>query len=145
DPRRADATVFSGATLITPNIEEMTAFSGIHADSDESAVAACRKVLAAADIGAVLLTRRAAGTTLVERDGSDLHAPAARHRLLDVTGAGDTVAATVAAGLAAGAPLTEAVRLANTAAGIVVAKPGTATVSPRELRQAVGAAHGDGV
>ena len=137
--------MFSGATLITPNIEEMTAFSGIHADSDERAVAACRKVLSAADIGAVLLTRGPAGMTLVERDGGVLHVPAETHRIFDVTGAGDTVAATVAAGLAAGAPLAEAVRLANTAAGIVVAKPGTATVSPQELRQAVGVAHGDGV
>jgi D-beta-D-heptose 7-phosphate kinase/D-beta-D-heptose 1-phosphate adenosyltransferase len=63
----------------------------------------------------------------------------------DVTGAGDTVVATVASALAAGAPLEDAVRLANTAAGIVVAKPGTATALPQELRKALGASRGDGV
>jgi D-beta-D-heptose 7-phosphate kinase/D-beta-D-heptose 1-phosphate adenosyltransferase len=145
DPRRADAGVFAGATVITPNLEEMAIFSGIHADTDESAVAACHKVLTASDIGAVLLTRGAAGMTLVERAGGVLHVPAETHSVFDVTGAGDTVAATLAAALATGAPLAEAVRLANTAAGIVVAKPGTATALPQELRQALGAARSGGV
>jgi len=146
DPRRADAAVFAGATVITPNVEEMAAFTGIRADSDERAVAACRQVLSAADVGAVLLTRGAAGMTLVER-GTDavLHVPAETHRVYDVTGAGDTVAASLASALAIGAPLADAVRLANTAAGIVVAKPGTATATPQELRQALGASRGDGV
>ena len=67
------------------------------------------------------------------------------HRVFDVTGAGDTVVATLAAALAVGAPLADAVRLANVAAGIKVSKPGTATVTPQELRQAFGAAMGDGV
>jgi D-beta-D-heptose 7-phosphate kinase/D-beta-D-heptose 1-phosphate adenosyltransferase len=65
--------------------------------------------------------------------------------VFDVTGAGDTVVATIASALAAGAALPDAVRLANTAAGIVVAKPGTATALPQELRQALGAARGNGV
>jgi D-beta-D-heptose 7-phosphate kinase/D-beta-D-heptose 1-phosphate adenosyltransferase len=102
-------------------------------------------VLAASDIGAVLLTRGAAGMTLVERTGAVLHVPAETHSVFDVTGAGDTVAATLAAALATGAPLAEAVRLANTAAGIVVAKPGIATALPQELRQALGAARSGGV
>jgi len=146
DPRRADAAVFAGATVITPNVEEMAAFTGIRADSDERAVAACRQLLATADIGAVLLTRGSAGMTLVQR-GTDtaLHVPAETHRVYDVTGAGDTVAATLASALSVGAPLADAVRLANTAAGIVVAKPGTATATPQELRQALGAPRGDGV
>ena len=67
------------------------------------------------------------------------------HRVFDVTGAGDTVVATLAAALAVGAPLADAVRLANVAAGIVVAKPGTATVRPQELSHALGAGLGDGV
>ncbi len=84
--------------------------------------------------------------TLVERGGkAPLHVPAETHRIFDVTGAGDTVVATIASALAVGAPLADAVRLANTAAGIVVAKPGTATAQPQELRQALGAAEGDGV
>lgn len=145
DPRRAGAAVFAGATLITPNIEEMEAFSGVRANSDESAAGACRRVLDAVAIEAVLLTRGAAGMTLVTRDGPPLHVPAETHRVFDVTGAGDTVVATIASALAVGAPLADAVRLANTAAGIAVAKPGTATVHPQELRQALGAAKGDGV
>ena len=145
DPRRADASAFAGASVVTPNIEEMTAFSGIRADSDESAVAACRKVLATAAIDAVLLTRGSAGMTLVSRDAEPLHVRAETHRVFDVTGAGDTVVATLAAALAVGAPLADAVRLANVAAGVVVAKPGTATVRPQELAHALGAGLGDGV
>jgi len=146
DPRRADAQVFAGATVITPNIEEMLAFSGIRVDTDEAAVAACQRVLDTVAIDAVLVTRGAGGMTLVERGGkAPLHVPAETHRVFDVTGAGDTVAATIASVLAIGAPLADAVRLANTAAGIVVAKPGTATAHPQELRQALGAAKGDGV
>ena len=145
DPRRADASAFAGASVVTPNIEEMTAFSGIRADSDESAVAACRKVLDMAAIDAVLLTRGSAGMTLVGRDAAPLHVRAETHRVFDVTGAGDTVVATLAAALAVGAPLADAVRLANVAAGIVVAKPGTATVRPQELTHALGAGFSDGV
>jgi D-beta-D-heptose 7-phosphate kinase/D-beta-D-heptose 1-phosphate adenosyltransferase len=147
DPRRADASLFAGATLVTPNIEEMFAFSGIRADSDETAVAACRRVLDIAAIDAVLLTRGSGGMTLVTRDAAvpPLHVPAETHRVFDVTGAGDTVVATIASALASGASLPDAVRVANTAAGIVVAKPGTATALPQELRQALGAARGDGV
>ncbi|HVY20416.1 MAG TPA: bifunctional heptose 7-phosphate kinase/heptose 1-phosphate adenyltransferase [Bauldia sp.] len=146
DPRRSDASVFAGATLITPNIEEMLAFTGIRARSDDDAVSACQHVLEKANIDAVLLTRGSAGMTLVRRDGSaPLHVPAETHRVFDVTGAGDTVVATIASALASGASLPDAVRLANTAAGIVVSKPGTATALPQELRQALGAARGDGV
>jgi D-beta-D-heptose 7-phosphate kinase/D-beta-D-heptose 1-phosphate adenosyltransferase len=84
--------------------------------------------------------------TLVERGGkAPLHVPAETHRVFDVTGAGDTVVATLAAALASGVRLADAVRLANVAAGIVVAKPGTATVLPQELRRALGAGMGDGV
>ena len=78
--------------------------------------------------------------TLVERDAEALHIRAETHRVFDVTGAGDTVIATLAAALSIGAPLADAVRLANTAAGIAVTKPGTATVHPSELRRALGAA-----
>jgi D-beta-D-heptose 7-phosphate kinase / D-beta-D-heptose 1-phosphate adenosyltransferase len=145
DPRHADASVFGGASVVTPNVEEMTAFSGIRADSDEAAVAACRKVLAETTIEAVLLTRGAAGMTLVRRGEDPVHVRAETHRVFDVTGAGDTVVATLAAALAVGTPLADAVRLANVAAGIVVAKPGTATVYPPELMHALGAGLGDGV
>jgi D-beta-D-heptose 7-phosphate kinase/D-beta-D-heptose 1-phosphate adenosyltransferase len=146
DPRRVDASAFAGATVVTPNLEEMTALSGVRADSDEAAVGACRKVLERVAIDAVLLTRGPDGMTLVSRSGAaPLHVHAETHRVFDVTGAGDTVVATLAAALATGVPLEDAVRLANIAAGIVVAKPGIETVSPQELRHALGAGLGDGV
>jgi D-beta-D-heptose 7-phosphate kinase/D-beta-D-heptose 1-phosphate adenosyltransferase len=146
DPRKSDASVFAGAHLITPNTQEMLEFTGIRADSDEAAVAACRAVLDMVAIDAVLLTRGEAGMTLVERDGGPpLHIRAETHRVFDVTGAGDTVIATLAAAMAVGVPLSEAVRLANTAAGIAVTKPGTATVQPQELKQALGAGRAVGV
>jgi D-beta-D-heptose 7-phosphate kinase/D-beta-D-heptose 1-phosphate adenosyltransferase len=138
DPKKADAAIFAGAALLTPNVEEMAQFSGIRADSDAAAEAACRRVLDLVAIDAILVTRGAGGMTLVERNGATLHVPAETHRVFDVTGAGDTVIATLAAALAVGETRSDAVRLANAAAGIVVTKPGTATVHPRELRQALG-------
>ena len=145
DPRRADAAVFSGATVVTPNTGEMEAFSGIRVKSDAEAIAACRKVLDGAAIDAILLTRGADGMTLVEREGAVIHVPAVAQSVFDVTGAGDTVVAALAAALAVGARLADAVRLANIAAGVVVAKPGTATADPHELLQAVGVEAAAGV
>jgi D-beta-D-heptose 7-phosphate kinase/D-beta-D-heptose 1-phosphate adenosyltransferase len=139
DPKKATTDIFNGASLITPNVEEMAQFTGIRADSDESAEAACRRVLEISDIDAVLVTRGEAGMTLVERGGAEpLHVRAATHRVFDVTGAGDTVVATLSAAVASGAALADAVRLANAAAGIAVTKPGTAVVYPAELRQGFG-------
>jgi len=140
DPKKADASAFAGARLLTPNLEELAQFTGIRADSDEAAEAACRRLLASVAIDGVLVTRGEAGMTLLERDLRPLHIRAETHRVFDVTGAGDTVIATLAAALAIGEPLANAVRLANTAAGIAVTKPGTATVHPSELRRALGAA-----
>ncbi|HZP21061.1 MAG TPA: bifunctional heptose 7-phosphate kinase/heptose 1-phosphate adenyltransferase [Bauldia sp.] len=138
DPRHADPAVFAGASVVTPNTAEMEAFTGIAVDTAEAAVRACNLVLDRADIGAVLLTRGAGGMTLCERGKPPLHIAAETRRVYDVSGAGDTVVATIAAAIAAGALLADAVRLANTAAGIAVAKPGTATVDPEELRRAMG-------
>jgi len=141
DPKKADAAAFSGATLLTPNLEEMAQFSGIRALDDASAEAACRAVLERVAVEAILVTRGAGGMTLAERGKPAVHVPAETHRVYDVTGAGDTVIATIAAALAVGEKLPDAVRLANVAAGIVVTKPGTATVLPGELRQALGEVH----
>jgi len=141
DPKKADPAVFAGATLLTPNLEEMAQFSGIRAEDDATAEAACRAVLARVAVDAILVTRGAGGMTLCERDKPALHVPAETHRVFDVTGAGDTVIATIATALSIGEAMPDAVRLANVAAGIVVTKPGTATVLPGELRQALGASH----
>jgi D-beta-D-heptose 7-phosphate kinase/D-beta-D-heptose 1-phosphate adenosyltransferase len=145
DPKKADAAVFAGATLITPNAEEMARFAGLRIDSTEAAEAACRNVLEKVAVDAILVTRGEAGMTLVPHVGTALHVAAESHRVYDVTGAGDTVVATLAAALSVGVPLADAVRLANTAAGIVVTKPGTAVAHPNELRRALGAATATGV
>jgi D-beta-D-heptose 7-phosphate kinase/D-beta-D-heptose 1-phosphate adenosyltransferase len=145
DPKKPTASDFAGASLLTPNIEEMAQFSGIRATTDAAAEAACRAVLEAAGIDAILLTRGEAGMTLVERGKPPLHVRAATHRVFDVTGAGDTVIATLAAALSVGADLSDAVRLANAAAGVAVTKPGTATVLPSELHQTLGSGETNGV
>ena len=145
DPKKSDAAVFAGARLLTPNLEELAQFTGIRADGDEAAEAACRRLVDSVAIDGVLVTRGAAGMTLLERDRKPLHIRAETHRVFDVTGAGDTVIATLAAALAVGEALVDAVRLANTAAGIAVTKPGTATVHPSELSLALGAARAAGI
>ncbi|MCB1489287.1 MAG: D-glycero-beta-D-manno-heptose-7-phosphate kinase, partial [Bauldia sp.] len=138
DPKKPGADLFAGASLLTPNTLELERFAGVRVDSDAAAEAACRDILARVDIDAILVTRGAAGMTLVERGRDALHVRAESRRVFDVTGAGDTVVATLAAAIAIGVPLADAVRLANAAAGVAVAKPGTATVLPRELKQALG-------
>lgn len=139
DPKKTNTAIFDGATLLTPNTNEMEQFTGIRVDNDEAAEAACRHALEKSSIDAILLTRGEAGMTLVERDGAaPLHVRAAKHRVFDVTGAGDTVIATLSAALSVGARLADAVRLANAAAGVAVTKPGTATVQPGELRHELG-------
>ncbi|MEX0852616.1 MAG: bifunctional heptose 7-phosphate kinase/heptose 1-phosphate adenyltransferase [Bauldia sp.] len=145
DPRRGEPEVFAGATVITPNKEEALAFTGISPDSDETASAAGERLIERAAADAVLVTRGQDGMTLCRRGKAPIHVRAETHRVFDVTGAGDTVVATLAAALAVHVALPDAVRLANLAAGIVVAKPGTATVTPQELRHGLGAAMGDGV
>lgn len=138
DPKKADPTVFAGATLLTPNTLELERFTGDPVDSDETADIACRHILETVAVDAVLVTRGPAGMTLVARDAAPVHVRAENRRVFDVTGAGDTVVATLAAAIAIGVPLPDAVRVANAAAGVAVAKPGTATVHSRELKQALG-------
>jgi D-beta-D-heptose 7-phosphate kinase/D-beta-D-heptose 1-phosphate adenosyltransferase len=140
DPKKADASIFEGATLLTPNADEMARFAGMAIESDADAEEAGARVLDKVAVDAILITRGEHGMTLCRPGEPPLHVAAETHRVFDVTGAGDTVAATLAAALAAGLSLSDAVRLANAAAGVAVTKPGTATVSPAELKQALGVA-----
>lgn len=131
DPKGQDFTRYRGATLVTPNREEFQSVAGSWASEREftgRAQALRRKLQAQA----LLVTRSAEGMTLFS-SGSRLHIPAQAREVYDVTGAGDTVIATLAVMLASGTPLAEAVRIANRAAGIVVGKFGTAVVGPDEL------------
>jgi rfaE bifunctional protein kinase chain/domain len=133
DPKGDDWERYRGATLITPNRAELREVVG-QWKSEEDLLARVTKLRAELEIDALLLTRSEEGMTLFSRDGV-LDAPAVAREVYDVSGAGDTVIATLAVMLGAGLPLIEAVSLANRAAGIVVGKLGTATVDYDELFQ----------
>jgi len=136
DPKQPDFSIYRGATLLTPNRKEFEAAVGpwrTDAELQERAAA----LLAEHDIEALLVTLGEAGMLLVRQGHDPVTIPAQAREVFDVTGAGDTVIATLAAALAAGADLEQAARLANVAAGIVVGKLGAATVSVEELRRAL--------
>lgn len=136
DPKGTDFQRYRGATVITPNLAEFEAVVGRCATEAEieGRGVALREAL---DLDAVLVTRSEKGMTLLARGQAPLHLSTRAQEVFDVTGAGDTVVATLGAALAAGMPMPEAVALANIAAGVVVAKLGTATLSPAELHQAM--------
>jgi D-glycero-beta-D-manno-heptose-7-phosphate kinase len=131
DPKGDDWTRYSGATMITPNRAEFREVVGRWRDEREMAAKA-KALLASLDVDALLVTRSEEGMSLFTAT-SDEHIPAVAREVFDVSGAGDTVIATLGVLLGAGAPLSAAVRIANEAAGVVVGKLGTAVVTPEEL------------
>ena len=133
DPKLRRYRLFRGVTLLTPNLGEAERFTGIAIHDEEDLQAAARAIFDELDCEAVLITRGEHGMSLFEREGPPFHIPTFAREVFDVTGAGDTVIATAALALAAGANLRAAAELANRAAGIVVGKLGTATVDPTEL------------
>lgn len=133
DPKAMDYGRYRGADLITPNRAELAAATRMTVGSDGEIVAAARKLIGDCGFGAVLATRGPDGMTLVTAAGKVDHLPAEAREVFDVSGAGDTVAATMAAALGAGLELVDAARLANAAAGIVVGKAGTAVAHAEEL------------
>ncbi len=135
DPKQSDFSHYRGATLITPNRAEFEAAVGPCPD-DAALAARGREVMRRHEIEALLVTRGEEGMTLLQRDRDPVHLPTQALEVFDVTGAGDTVIAVMAAALALGRDLRGAMRLANLAAGVVVGKLGTATVSPAELQAA---------
>ena len=136
DPKGTDFERYRGATLMTPNLSELEAVVG-PCDTDEALVEKAGDLRAALELDAILVTRSEAGMTLIERDGPAQHLTASAQEVFDVTGAGDTVIAVMAGGLSAGLPMADAARYANHAAGVVVAKLGTASVTPEELEHAI--------
>lgn len=135
DPKGTDFSRYTGATLITPNESEFAAVVGWWQD-DSDLVDRAHKLRTACELDALLVTRSERGMALIQSD-QELHIPTLAQEVYDVTGAGDTVIGTLAASLAAGESIEDATRLANLAAGIVVAKLGTATLSAEELNRAV--------
>ena len=135
DPKGRDYSRYRGANLITPNLRELQDATGLPLDTDDDVVLASRALIRDHAISAVIATRGEHGMSLVT-DTSAIHVPTVARAVFDVSGAGDTVAATVACGLAVGMLPEQAAHLANAAAGIVVGKPGTSQVMPSELAAA---------
>ena len=129
DPKPGKPERFSATSLITPNQLEAEKMAGLGIDSDESLRKAADILLEKVSCQAVLITRGEHGMALLEKGRELLTIPTTAREVFDVTGAGDTVISALALGLAAGAPYAVAATLANIAAGVVVAKVGTATVS----------------
>ena len=133
DPKSQDFTHYAGVSLLTPNSSEAERAVGFPINSESDAELAGHRLLHDADVSAVLITRGPHGMSLIQSSGTSLHLASGALEVFDVVGAGDTVIATVACAIAAGASLPDAAVAANVAAGLVVAKPDTATVAPEEL------------
>ncbi len=136
DPKGRDYSIYRGATLITPNRQELADATGTAARSDDEVADAAVGLARALDAKAVLVTRSEDGMTLVT-DGAPIHVPAYPVRVRDVSGAGDTVVAVLSAMLAMKADFESAMRAANAAAAVVVGKRGTATLTVAELRSRI--------
>jgi D-glycero-beta-D-manno-heptose-7-phosphate kinase len=137
DPKIQHTELYRRVTLITPNHHEASRMSGIEITDTESLAAAGRTLLEHLQCETVLITRGKDGMTLFDQTGTMTTIPTVARRVYDVTGAGDTVIATIALGLVAGLSTTEAALLANIAAGIVVGEVGTAVVTADRLLEAI--------
>ncbi len=136
DPKNPKWQLYQGASLITPNWQEFCTASRADPRSTVTVEPTARQLLNQHQLGSVLITQAEKGMTLIT-EHSSTHFPARLREVADVSGAGDTVIATMAVALAAGLDLCASTSLANTAAGISVSKPGTATVSSQELASAI--------
>ena len=138
DPRGSDLSKYSGATVATPNKKELAeATSGMAVDTDANIILAASRLMAESGIQNIVATRSQDGMSVISSSGEPAHLRTTAREVYDVSGAGDTVIATIAAGLASGANLVDAATIANVAAGIVVGKVGTAPVRQKELLEAL--------
>jgi len=143
DPKGSDPSKYRSATVITPNTGEARILTGLPVADEAEQVEAGRVLSQALDGTAVVLTRGPAGMLLIEGPAADpVHIPTRARTVFDVTGAGDTVVSVIALALASGSTLRAATEAATAAAGIVVGKVGTASVSRSELRAALAEARG---
>jgi len=137
DPKPANLHRFVGATVITPNNHEVSLMSGMDIRGERELLVAARHIRDEIDCEAVLITRGELGMALFQEDDTLVTIPTMAKEVYDVTGAGDTVVATLALGLGAGCSMVDAAFMANHAAGIVVGKVGTASLSANELCRAL--------
>lgn len=133
DPKSTDYSLYRGAACITPNARELAAASAMPVESEVQVEAAARTVMEQAEAQAILATRSEKGMMLVRRNGPALSVPARAREVFDVSGAGDTVIATMALAVGSGMSFEQAMRVANAAAGVVVGKLGTATADIGEV------------
>ena len=143
DPKGTDFSRYSGATLLTPNRKEAEAASGISITDAASLARAADVIMAATGLRHLLITRSEEGMSLFSKGGGIVHIPTVAREVFDVSGAGDTVLAALAVGIASGFGMAESARLANVAAGIAVGKLGTSIVTPQEIIDTVSLAHKD--
>ena len=142
DPKGRDFSKYKGASLLTPNLSEFEAVVG-KVESEAELQIKAQQLLKDFDIDSILITRSEKGMTLVTPNEPEFHIPTVAREVYDVTGAGDTVISSIATCLAAGADIKTACSIANTAAGIVVGKLGTSSVSRLELIEALSLHHGE--
>ncbi len=139
DPKGGDFTRFHGATVITPNRREAALATGLPDEPNDDAAAAAMgaALIERLGVAAAVITRGDRGMSLITPDSAPRHLPAEAREVYDVSGAGDTVAAMFALALGAGLPLSDAARLANLAAGVVIGKVGTSVVYGDDLLHAI--------
>ena len=137
DPKGSEYGNYRGATVVTPNLKEYELVVGAWQSEKEMGEKAAT-LLVEHGLSQLLVTRGAGGMTLFSLDEAPLSIPARTQEVYDVTGAGDTVAAVVAMGLAMAAPWSDVLAVANVAAGIVVGKLGTAVATLEEIRTLLG-------
>ncbi|HSA62204.1 MAG TPA: D-glycero-beta-D-manno-heptose-7-phosphate kinase [Nitrospiraceae bacterium] len=138
DPKVEHFGFYKGVTVITPNHLEATQAAGVHGDDNQAIDEAGAMIRQRLGCQSVLITRGERGMSLYEADGASWHLPTQARQVYDVTGAGDTVIGTLALALSTGASIKTGAILANYAAGIVVGMVGTATVTPKQLSEALG-------
>jgi D-beta-D-heptose 7-phosphate kinase/D-beta-D-heptose 1-phosphate adenosyltransferase len=137
DPKVSHFGMYSGVTILTPNLNEASIGAKIEIDDDRSLLKAGALLLKRLKCKAVLITRGEHGMSLFEQSGKITHIPTVAQEVYDVTGAGDTVISALTLAMAAGANTVDAAGISNYAAGIVVGIMGTATVKPGELKQRI--------
>lgn len=139
DPKVNHFGMYTGVAILTPNISEASIGSKIEIDSERSLLKAGALLLKQLKCDAVLITRGEEGMSLFEQGGRVTHIPTVALEVFDVTGAGDTVIGALTLAMATGAKKVDAAKISNFAAGIVVGTVGTATVSPQQLKERIGA------
>jgi D-beta-D-heptose 7-phosphate kinase/D-beta-D-heptose 1-phosphate adenosyltransferase len=139
DPKGSDWSPYRGAALVTPNRQELSVALGrdVSRAGGDFLAEGAKELISRWGLKNILVTRSEDGMTLVSDNGSVFHLPTRARAVYDVSGAGDTVAAAMAAAMAAGAPLSEGAVLASLAAGVVVGKVGTSSATPEEIRESV--------